>query len=160
MKMCGKKNGFTLVELMLAAVGSAMLVLIVVLILFMSYREWRTNNDYAQLRRDTAFAVQLMAKEIRNSASIGGILTAENNRLILETNAAHPSYTTTFTRNASLRNLTYFRNTTSQGPLISTNLTVFNPQPMNNGVLLELVLVNPDGDLSITNKTFISTRNL
>ena len=157
MKICGGKNGFTLIELMIAMVSAAFLALIVSLILFMTYREWRTDNEYARLRRDTAFAVQLMAKEIRNSSFSG--ITAAANSLQLPTNAAHSTYTTAFTRNSASSNLTYSINGTVQGQLITKGLLVFNPQATNNGVLLQLVLVNTDGDISITNQTFISTRN-
>ena len=158
MKICGKRNGFTLVELMVAMVSAALLAIIVSLILFITYRSWRTNNEYARLRRDTAFAVQLMAKEIRNSSS-NGIIAAVNNSLQLQTNAAHPAYTTTFTRNAASSNLTYSRNGIVQGPLITKGLRVFNPLKQTNGILLQLVLVNTAGDISITNQTFISMRN-
>jgi Tfp pilus assembly protein PilW len=156
MKMCKKKVGFTLVELMIAMVSSAILALIVALILFMSYREWRADNEYARLRRDAAFAVQIMAKDIRNS-SYSNITEAINNSLKLSINAVH-SNSTAFAR-TSASNLTYSINGTSQGQLITKGLKVFNPQPTNNGVLLNLVLVNTDGDISITNQTFIHTRN-
>lgn len=161
MKICVKKTGFTLVELMITMVSGALLAIIVSLILFMTYRSWRTDNEYARLRRDTAFAVQLIAKEIRNSSPNG--ITANPNSLLCPTNAAHPTYTTTFLRNAASSNLTYSRNGTLQGPLITKGLKTFNPQKLilTNcvGVLLNLVLVNTDGSISITNQTFISTRN-
>jgi Tfp pilus assembly protein PilW len=154
--MCKKKVGFTLVELMIAMVSSAILALIVALILFMSYREWRADNEYARLRRDAAFAVQIMAKDIRNS-SYSNITEAINNSLKLSINAVH-SNSTAFAR-TSASNLTYSINGTSQGQLITKGLKVFNPQKQTNGVLLNLVLVNTDGDISITNQTFIHTRN-
>ena len=88
MKICVGKNGFTLVELMVAMVSGALLAIIVSLILFMTYRSWRTDNEYARLRRDTAFAVQLMAKEIRNSSS-NGIIAAVNNSLQLQLSLIH-----------------------------------------------------------------------
>ncbi len=159
MNRCKKKVGFTLVELMIAMVSSAILALIVALILFMSYREWRTSNEYANLRRDAAFAVQIMAKEIRNS-SYSNVTEAINNSLKLSTNAVH-SNSTAFAR-TSAGNLTYSINGTAQGQLITKGLKVFNPQRppgQTNGVLLELVLVNADGTISATNKTFIHTRN-
>jgi prepilin-type N-terminal cleavage/methylation domain-containing protein len=157
MKICGKRNGFTLVELMIAMVSGAVLAGIVSLILFMTYRSWRTDNEYARLRRDTAFAVQLMAKEIRNSSYNG--ITVSANSLLCPTNAVHPTYTTTFTRNAASGNLTYFINGTSQGQLITKGLTVFSPLKQTNGVLLQLVLANTDGSIALTNQTFISVGN-
>jgi Tfp pilus assembly protein PilW len=156
MKICGKQDGFTLVELMIAMVSSAVLALIVALILFISYRSWSTNSDYARLRRDTAFAVQLMAKEIRSSSFSGITVTA--NSLRLQTNAVrlNPSE---FTRSAAQSNLTYSISSTLQGPVISKGLKVFNPQKQTNGVLLHLEMVNADETISITNKTFIFARN-
>jgi Tfp pilus assembly protein PilW len=156
MKICGKRNGFTLVELMVALVSGAVLAIIVSLILFMTYRSWRTDNEYARLRRDTALAVQLMAKEIRISSYNG--ITTNANSLICPTNAMH-GRRTVFTRSPTTNNLTYSINGIVQGPLITRGLSVFNPIRTNNGVLLKLVLANTDGSIAITNQTFIYPRN-
>lgn len=154
MKIGGKRNGFTLVELMIAMISGAVLALIVALILFMTYREWRTDNEYARLRRDTAFAMQLMAKEVRISSY--NAITASTNSLTCPINAMHTRQTV-FTRSADT--LTYSINGTSQGQLITRGLSVFNPVRTNNGVLLKLVLANTDGSIAITNQTFIYPRN-
>ncbi|MEI7850666.1 MAG: hypothetical protein WCH86_02425 [Kiritimatiellales bacterium] len=156
MKICGKRNGFTLVEMMIAVISGAFLALIVALILFMTYRSWRTDNEYARLRRDTAFAMQLMAKEIRSSSYNG--IVASANSLLCPTNAMHVRRTV-FTRSPTASNLTYSINGASQGQLITKGLREFTPQSTNSGVLLKLVLVNTDGDISITNQTFIYPRN-
>ena len=157
MKICGKRNGFTLVELMIAIVSGAVLAGIVSLILFMTYRSWRTDNEYASLRRDTAFAMQLMAKEVRISSYSGtnGIIVSANS-LTCPTNLMH-TRRTVFTRSADT--LTYSINGTSQGQLITKGLMVFNPVKQTNGVLLKLVLANTDGSIAITNQTFIYPRN-
>jgi prepilin-type N-terminal cleavage/methylation domain-containing protein len=154
MKICGKRNGFTLVELMIAMVSGAVLAGIVSLILFMTYRSWRTDNEYARLRRDTAFAMQLMAKEVRISSY--NTITASANSLTCPINAMH-TRRTVFTRSADT--LTYSINGISQGQLITKGLSVFDPVRTNSGVLLKLVLVNTDGSISITNQTFIYPRN-
>jgi Tfp pilus assembly protein PilW len=154
MKIGGKRNGFTLVELMIAMISGAVLALIVALILFMTYREWRTDNEYARLRRDTALAVQLMAKEVRISSY--NTITASANSLTCPINAMHTRQTV-FTRSADT--LTYSINGISQGQLITRGLSVFNPVRTNNGVLLKLVLANTDGSIAITNQTFIYPRN-
>lgn len=158
MKICGTRNGFTLVELMIAIVSGAVLAIIVSLILFMTYRSWRTDNEYARLRRDAAFAVQLMAKEIRSSSYSG--ISTNSTRLTLGTNAVR-TFQTVFTWSPVTNNLTYSRNGTVQGPVINKGLKVFTPQkdPTNNGVLLKLVLANTDGSISITNQTLIHARN-
>lgn len=158
MKMYRNQNGFTVVELMIAMVGASILALIVATILFMAYRSWSTDNNYARLRRDAAFAVQLMAKEIRSSSpTINGIV-AVNNSLQLQTNSIRTNLAL-FVRNATAGNLTYSINGASRGPVIPQGVRVFNPQPTNNGVLLNLVLVSADGTLLITNSTFIAARN-
>jgi prepilin-type N-terminal cleavage/methylation domain-containing protein len=154
MKMYRNQNGFTLVELMIAMVGASILALIVATILFMTYRSWRTDNEYARMRRDIAFAMQLMAKEVRISSYNG--ITVSTNSLLCPTNAMH-GRSTVFTK--STDKLTYSINGTAPGTLITKELSVFTPQPTNNGVLLKLVLVNADGSIAITNETFIYPRN-
>ncbi len=160
MKMYRNQNGFTLVELMIAMVGASILALIVATILFMAYRSWSTDNNYARLRRDAAFAVQLMAKEIRSS-SYSGISTnstSTSTSLTLRTNAVRPNVTA-FTRSATASNLTYSISNVPQGPVIPRGVRVFNPLIQTNGVLLNLVLVSADGTLLVTNSTFIAARN-
>lgn len=156
MKIGGKQNGFTLVELMITMVSASILALIVAMILFMAYRSWRTDNEYARLRRDAAFVVQLMAREIR-AASFSGI-TAANNSLQLQANAVRPNLTA-FTRNPGSSNLTFSINGIAQGPLVNNGLRVFNPLKQTNGILVQLEMVNADRTISITNKTFIFARN-
>ncbi len=68
MKLRRKNSGFTLIELMVTIASSSVLILTAALILFITYREWRIDNAYAQLRRDVSLAVQLIAQDIRESA--------------------------------------------------------------------------------------------
>lgn len=156
MQICGKRNGFTLVELMIAMISGAVLAGIVSLILYMTHLSWRTDNEYARLRRDTAFAMQLMAKEIRSSSFSG--ITTNSTRLTLSANAFRPNVTR-FERSADT--LTYYINGISQGQLITKGLSFFEPKlnQTNQSVLVKLVLANTDGSIAITNQTFIYPRN-
>lgn len=165
---------------MIAMVTATVLALTVGLILFMAYRSWRTNNEYARLRRDAAFAVQMVAKEIRKS-SLSNI-TTNAAYLGFATNAVRP-YTALFERGAGTnvydRNLTYKRNGVLQGTLINKGCKNFFPTKIDDtttnyirdgftnnlensglfGVSLRLVLVNSDSTITVTNDTFIYTRN-
>ena len=67
MKTKKKQNGFSLIEIILATLASSMVILIVATILLMAYWSWRTNNAFATLRRDSAFATHILAADIRAS---------------------------------------------------------------------------------------------
>jgi Tfp pilus assembly protein PilW len=151
MKLRRKNAGFTLVELMLTTVAAAILVLTVSLILFMAFRSWRINNSYAQLRRDVALAVQLMAQDVRESAGTNISVVSETS-LSLAANLVRPD-TRTFTKTGDKLNGTHM------GLIITKGLHRFNPVKTTNGVLLHLELTDADNGISITNETFIYTRN-
>jgi Tfp pilus assembly protein PilW len=159
MTTCGKKTGFTLVELMITMFSAAILVLIVTLILFMGYSEWRVDNEYAKLRRDAAFAIQLMSKEIRQS-SITNVITAPENLTLTAT--ANRPHTVSFRRGAGsayARSLTCYSDDILRATLVSKGCRDFSQSTNDHGVLLTLVMVNADESISMTNQTFIYTRN-
>jgi len=157
MKTRAQKHGFTLVELMISIVSAAILALTVVLILFMTYREWRTNNEYAQIRRDAALAVQMMAKDVRESA-FNDVAAAEHT-LVLSANPPVRPYLASYQRNMGNNTLNYYVNGNLTGVIIPAGVQRFNPVAVSNGVRLHLELANPDGSIVITNETFIHTRN-
>jgi Tfp pilus assembly protein PilW len=148
------KNGFSLVELMLATVCAAILFLTVALILFTTYRSWRTNNEYVRLRRDAALAVRMMSRDIRPAAL--GDVTDGQNILTIGTNAVRTDVAS-YQRNGTNGILTLYIDGTEQGPVAI--LRDFSSSKTNEGVLLYLELANEDGDIVITNKTFIHVRN-
>ncbi|GEM_PF-2499361 len=156
MKTRAKKCGFTLVEMMISVVSAAILSLTVILILFMTYREWRTNNEYAQLRRDAALAVEMMSREVRET-TFADIIAVEPT-LVLPANAVRP-YAITFQQNPFNSTLHYFTNGVFAGLIIPEGVGRFNPMAVNNGVRLHLELANADGSIIVTNETFIRTRN-
>ena len=63
MKKRNRRNGLTLIELMVTIAAASILILTVGLILIMAFRSWRVNNAFAELRRDSAFAFSMMTRE-------------------------------------------------------------------------------------------------
>ncbi len=156
------KQGFTLMELLIGILATTILVLTVSLILLMPYRSMDTNNEYARLRRDMAYAVRMMAKEIR-LASVNDI-TATENLLTLPPNLIRTT-STDFVADPTSGMLSYADDSGGAGTLISTGLRRFVPavinDPANNmeGVELALEMEGNDGETVVAWKTFIHTRN-
>jgi len=156
MKALYKKKAFTLVEMMVAIAASAILILTVSAILLITYRSWNTNKAYVRLRRDAAFAVELMARDIHESL-FADIDDTNPNQLILYDSKNIKGYTATYTRNGTNNVLTCTRGGT---PFTSaTGVDVFSLNKTNQGVQITLVLENDEFDISITNETFVHVRN-
>jgi prepilin-type N-terminal cleavage/methylation domain-containing protein len=68
MKKTGNsKQGFTLIEIMMAAVAFALLVVAVGSMLVFGYQGWRRNNDLVNMQRDASLTMMMIAKEVRNA---------------------------------------------------------------------------------------------
>jgi prepilin-type N-terminal cleavage/methylation domain-containing protein len=154
MKTCKNRKGFTLIEMMIAAASAAILALLVSLILFLAYLSWRTNNAGVQLQRDSEHAINMMSRDIRESSSID--IIAIENYLILPTNAVR-SDVTAYVKTSNT--LSRYVNDIESGLLIPNGLMRFYPHVQSNGVLLHLKLANTREALTVTNITFIETRN-
>ena len=162
MKRYPNKQGFSVVELVVAIVATAIVVMTVSLILFMPYRSLRTNMEYTRLRQDMSFAVRLMAKDIR--ASSYSAIAASEDVLSLPPNAVRPE-TIDYRRDAVTGVLTRFVDDVPQSPVITEGLLRFSPIATNDpvsglrGVVLRLELADRDGGIAIVNETFVHTRN-
>jgi len=61
------KCGFTLVELMVAALAFSILSLAVGSMLVYGWQGWKRNNDLVAMQRDASLAMMMISKEIRNA---------------------------------------------------------------------------------------------
>lgn len=59
--------GFTLVELMVAALAFSVLALAVGSMLVFGWRGWKRNNDLVSMQRDATLTITAISKEIRNA---------------------------------------------------------------------------------------------
>ena len=62
------RNGFTLVELMVATLAFSILVLAVGSMLVFGWMGWKRNNDLVNMQRDASLAMMMISKEIRNAS--------------------------------------------------------------------------------------------
>jgi len=159
MKPLYKKKAFTLVELMVAMVVAAIVILTVAAVLLMAYRSWNTNNAYVSLRRDAAFAVELMARDIRESKLVD-IDDNTANQLILYDSGNVKGYTATYTRSGTNNTLRCTRSGGSTETFdLALGVETFDPVETNQSVRITLVMENLEFDISITNKTLVHVRN-
>ena len=158
MKTDQKKQGFTLVELMVGMIAGSILLLIVGLLLLMPIRTMRINKEYAQVRRDIAIAVRIMTKDIR-TRSFSDVDVSQSNVLLLNLNPGPPvrqKIEYKFESGA----LNRYINDANQGAVIEEGLTQFTSSVNAwEGVVLEFEMVSDGGNASIAHKTFIHTRN-
>lgn len=159
MQSCSKKQGFTLVELLLATVAAAIVSLTVSLVLVMTLRSLRTNNEYARLRRDMAYAVETMAKEVRKANGIR--LNAPASTLVLTNNLneLEVDETNEYRDNGAGR-LIHFRDGVEQVPVVAGGLRSFAWASTNNsGVVLSLEMEGNGGETVVRHETTIHMRN-
>jgi len=78
-------SGFTLVELMMAMLATAILALTVGSLLVFAWKGWRINNESVNMQRDVSLAMKIMAREIRK-ASIENITDGNQLTCINATN--------------------------------------------------------------------------
>ena len=147
--------------LMVALFATAILILLVGALLWMPIRALRTNNEYARIRVDLAYSIAMMSKDIRTS-SLNSVVATED-RLYLPGNATR-AYTVEYLRNAGDDSLT--RVVGADRELVVTEgLTRFRPSITNDfltglsGVVLDVVVENPDGDIVVDHNTFFHARN-
>jgi len=162
-----KKQGFSLVELLVAMVAAALLALAITTVFVMPVRSMRTNREYARIRRDLSYAVRLMATDIRESSimydTLPAIFTGEN-ILELRPNELR-AVPIKYDRNTPDGVLTRYIDNVAQGPVILNGLTAFetdlatDTNGVVSGVILHLEMQNSDGYISIINETFVHTRN-
>lgn len=155
MKLLVPKKGLTLIELMVTIAAAAILILIVATVLIMAYQSWRINNAYVDLRRDSAFAFSMMARDVREADDV-----TPGNTLELNYPAALGKPAVSYTKNGSQFD---YNDGSETITLIPTNVTLFSSSGGDDGVLLTLVLkdeVYAGGyTITLTNQVFVNTRN-
>lgn len=155
------KRGFTVVEMMVAVVSSAVLVLIASAVLFMTFRSWRVNNAYASLRRDAAFAVEMMSRDIREARDAPPANAVD--RLVIS-NAVR-NYTATYLRNSTNGVVSCTRTGGFSIPIVARGVGSFSAEPQTNaagvvdGILLSIIMQNNDLGIAVTHETFVNMRN-
>ena len=156
MKKRNRRNGLTLIELMVTIAAASILILTVGLILIMAFRSWRVNNAFAELRRDSAFAFSMMTRDVHEASYVGlddagtGYLEADSEIV------GNP--TVTYTQDGD----TLEYDDGSGGiTLIPKNVQFFDSekQVAGDGVLLTLELTHAEFGISTTNQVFVNTRN-
>lgn len=60
-------RGFTIIETMIVILASSILALVVGTMLAAGYAGWRYNNNALTMNRDASLAMEVIAREIRNS---------------------------------------------------------------------------------------------
>lgn len=161
MKTPDKKSAFTLLELMLAILSSAIVTLACVAVLLIAIDAWKDDNIYVGLRRDAAFSMDMMARNIHESRP-ADLITAEQNKLELWNHVKN--YKASFIRNPTTGILTYLEDGSVDVPQLAKRVDVFTVTPQTNnavriGVLLHLEMSGNDADTTIINETFVRMRN-
>lgn len=155
------KEGFTLAELLVSIVAASILLLLVGAMLWMPARALVTNKEYAQIRLDVAYSVAMLSKDIRVS-SLNSVVVAED-RLLLPANTTR-AYSVEYLRDAGDDSLTRVVGTDRER-IVMDGLTRFRPTITNDiatglsGVVLDVEVQNPDGEIVVEHSTFIHARN-
>lgn len=91
MKRDAKKQGFTLVEMMVAIIAGAVLALTVGIILVSAYVSWVHNTDSVKMQNDASLAFMVIGREVRESSLSDITISADGKRLDFAANSVRPS---------------------------------------------------------------------
>lgn len=163
MKTTPERNGFTLVELLIAATASAVVILLLATILILGFRCLRTNNAYISLRRDAALAMTWMELDIQEAQQPSSRPPDVPNGLTISNSIEH--YIASFELTPSTGVISYHRDGSPMIPILAKNVAAFEPTWHINsfgnveGVNLHLEMANPEFSIAITNNLFVHMRN-
>ena len=157
MKVNRHKNGFSLVELMVAVVASSIVILTAAAVLIMTFQSWRINNAYVEMRRNIALAVYLISRDVRESNTNN--ITILAGQLQFSPHLPARNHTVTYTKTGSALISSDF------GTVIPGGVQTFTAQSTDStggdGVYLTIGMTNSISGsvIAVTNKVFINTRN-
>lgn len=150
-----RKNGFSLIELMVAMAAAAIVTLILSTILITAYRCWHINNAHIDLRRDSALAFSRMTRDIRESKFSN--ITTKEHTLTLTANTVMIHKIIYTQKGNSLE----YTNGSLKMTLIHDDVQFFGAEKdsSNQGVVLTLALAKNTPGIGLTNQVFVNTRN-
>lgn len=163
-----RRAGFTLVELMVALIATAILLLSVSFLLVIPFRTMKGNREYARMRREMAYAMRLINRDVRMTAW-GDIDDDEveynvtDGRVYLDYD---PDNVVVRDENVEyvLEDGALLRNVgDSTDVLISEGVTMFSATTTNQngaqGIVFELELQNSETEATIEKTMYIHVRN-
>ena len=152
MNVTRKKHqaGFTLVELMLGIMATAILALAVGIMLVYAFRGWRQNTESVQMQRNATLAMRVMAKEIRRTPLVN---ISDGSSSLICTNASGTVSIRQQGGNLSLQ-------VDAERPFILVNdiVTAFNTRSRPDGSVTVRLNLATGSDIS-TNAMVIYSRN-
>ncbi len=162
MKLPAKKNGFTLMEVIVAMAASAIVLLTAGTLLFSAIRAWRANNTFVRMRRDAAFALEIMARDIRQAEHEGMVTITADSLAVYNKVADYDALFSLGTDGI----LSYSRDSAILTPKLASNVAGLTAVAQTNdvsgiidGIGLELAMKNDSLDISFTNELFVYIRN-
>lgn len=146
MKTKKQCKGFTLVELMVSMLAFAVMVLAVGSMLFYGWLGWRRNTESVSMQRDALIAMNVIAREIRNSSinevsgdAAGIYFTASSPVIVRSSSVNYPASDIAFSPGINIRN--------------------FGVNIVSNTVDVGFTLYTSDGADENQYRMFINTRN-
>lgn len=163
MKTNIQQQGFSLVEVLVAMVAASILVLTTIAILGGPLRTLKKNNEFAEIRRDLAYAVAVISKELR-VANYDDLLNAwtQSDSLIIPINDSRHAESQFQLSGGTIE---HYENGARLDDLILDNVRLFNNSITNDlssglkGVVMQITMQNPDGTIEVTHESFVHTRN-
>jgi prepilin-type N-terminal cleavage/methylation domain-containing protein len=143
MRCCvNSKRGYSLIELLAAALAASVLALTAGTMLFHAYGAWNDNHAAVNVHRDARHAMDMLTRAVR-AASRSQIVTAENNNLVIDNVVG--AGTTRFWR--AERDLMYDPDTAVSGDdkLVKDAITTFTVSSTATAITIQLRL-DRDGE--------------
>jgi len=149
--MLKKKNGFTVVEIMVALVIGSVIMMVAGTLLYQSYVHWADNVVDVDLQRDATFAMDLMARAVRQSTSSQVTVAGGGEALT--------AGITSFVLNGDGDTIIYTPDTTDPNPINLATDRVNTLSFTLNADTVDIQFVLQDGARSMTVNSEIAFRN-
>ncbi len=152
-----KKCGLTLVELLAAMAASAIVLLTIGSVLTVIYNGWHTNNAYVRLRRNAAFAFDIMSRDIHESL-LGDISFPAANNMHLKPNSVRTT-DSDFWEDTVNQTLECTRRGGAAFTLAS-GVSGFGAVKTSEGVEITLIITDDRYNITLTNNTYVFPREM
>jgi prepilin-type N-terminal cleavage/methylation domain-containing protein len=153
-----KKSGFSLIELMVAAMAFGILAVAVGTTLYFGWLGWRINSESVEMQRNASLVMRLIEKAVQHSEP-DDLPNAKGSILSLSANTRRNNGESEAFE-ISENDLVYKENGTVTMTLVRGFLSSFTITPiLDESLYIELVQSSTEGRETHTSTMIVSTRN-
>jgi len=159
-----RRNGFTLVELLVAIAAGTLVMASMMTIMFFTARSFMAIGNYTDMNRSSRYALDVMNRDIRGASAVVSYVTATNGGItsMTFTNLDTSTFTYAWNSTATTFTRTYTSGGSTQSRVLMTNcdafaFSIYTRTPAAN---LTFAAASNAADIKIINVDWKCTRAL